>query len=766
MTVRYHRLFLLVAVLFAIPLLVRPTAAHAQDARIDWAGCSHIILPQARAWNTAGGAAIEITGVFADVRIHEQTATTTIEIGLRNPGRTRAEAVLVLPTPDGAAVSGFAFDGLSAEATAHILPRDVARRIYDDIVAKIRDPALLEFAGYNLLRTSVFPIEPGGFQKVRLTYEHLLPAHDGRIDYALPRTEALGVRTPWSIRVRLTSARPINTAYSPSHPLVFERISDHELHAQVDKASPTAPGPFLLSYLRGGQDVAASLFAYPDDDGGASGGYFLLMAGAPISVANDPNRLDREVTIVIDRSGSMAGEKMDQVRAAALQIIEGLDDGERFNIIDYSTRVAMFADAPVEKRRETILEARTYLASIRPNGGTNIHEALQRALGQPASPKCIPMVLFLTDGLPTVGETSEVRIRDLVATANPHRRRVFTFGVGSDVNAPLLDRIAELTRAVAINVLEGENVEMKVARMFRKLYGPVLSDIRLSVLDENGRESTRLVRDLIPEQPGDLFEGDQLILLGQYLDGRPKTFRLAGDYLGQERTFDFRFAFDAASRENLFVPRLWATRRIADLVDEIRQAGAESAGALQTVGGGGLPAHYQELVDEIMRLSTKFGVLTEYTAFLAAEGQDLGRWNDMVAACSNNLWRGAVQTRSGRQAVSQSMNQKALASQRVRNFDNRLYDAEYNVVEFGSVQQIADLTFYRTGEQWVDARLIASRRADAAPDEVVTFGTPRHRAIVDRLVRERRQGAVSLRQDTLLLLDGRIVLILAPGDGC
>ena len=178
--------------------------------------------------------------------------------------------------------------------------------------------------------------------------------------------------------------------------------------------------------------------------------------------------MQREVTLVIDRSGSMAGPKMDQVRAAALQVIEGLADGESFNIIDYATTVERFATKPVVKNRETVLKARRYLANLRPTGGTNIHDALVEALGQPATKGALPIVLFLTDGLPTIGNTSEVAIRTVVQKGNPHKRRLFTFGVGADVNVPLLDRVAETTRATATYVLPKEDVEVKVGRVFQK----------------------------------------------------------------------------------------------------------------------------------------------------------------------------------------------------------------------------------------------------------------------------------------------------------
>ena len=299
-------------------------------------------------------------------------------------------------------MSGFAFQGSASEPTAQVLPRGDARRIYDDIVRQVRDPALLEFAGYNLIRSSVFPVEAGGTQQVRLTYENVLQSDGDRIDYLLPRSESLLAHVPWQISVEIESKSPISMIYSPSHDVIEDLREPRRIKLHVDPASASGPGAFRLSYLREGNGVTASMFAYPDPKVG--GGYFLLMAGLPARIDEAQAQQQREVTLVLDRSGSMAGGKLDQVRSAAMQIIEGLGDGEMFNIIDYSHAIAAFAEHPVTRTAKNVTAARAYLQSVRPNGGTNIHDALVEALRQDPTRDMLPIVLFLTDGLPTVGK--------------------------------------------------------------------------------------------------------------------------------------------------------------------------------------------------------------------------------------------------------------------------------------------------------------------------------------------------------------------------
>ena len=736
--------------LFSV-FVVQSRLAQGRAAR-PWA--SSVVVPQSRAFPIRNGRPVEITGVAAAVAIVEQVATTTLDISLRNPTRRRLEAELLVPVPVAAAVRGFTYQGAGAEPSAEVLRKEEARRIYDSIVAKVRDPALLEFIGYNLIRTSLFPVEANATQKVRLVYEHLLPRDGSRVDYDLPRSESLEYRVPWDIRVTIRSKRPISTVYSPSHKIDVTRRGPAAMAATVAKSAGTEPGPFRLSYLIEGEGVTASLIAYPDPK--INGGYFLLLAGLPADPAPAAGAaaIKREVTLVLDRSGSMNGEKIEQVREAALQVLAGLDEGEAFNIIPYHTGVDQFADAPVPKTPQTEKAARAYLKSIKARGGTNIHDALVEALRPKPLAGALPIVLFFTDGLPTVGQTSEAVIRDVAMKANRHHRRVFTFGVGVDVNTPLLDKIASETRGTTTYVLPKEDVEVKVAQVFKRLVGPVLADPELAMVGPDGKPALGRVKDLLPSRLPDMFEGSQLVLLGQYVGEDPLTFRLSGNYMGRPRTFRFTFALDKATTRNAFVPRLWATRKIALLVDAVRQLGANGTPAVAHAAAAADP-RVKELVDEIVRLSTEFGILTEYTAFLAREGSDL---NEVLAETGRTLSRRAIQERSGLGAVSQGLNMQFRSSQIYLNRGNAYFDAKMNRVSVSSVQQVNDRAFYRRGARWIDSRIL--NRADTAkPDQVIAFGSPEFRALASRLAQQNRQGSIALQGDILMVVNGQTILV-------
>ncbi len=730
------------------------SSSYSASSRRDYSS-SYLIVPQARAFVSSVSPAgrVEVSEVDAGVEISEQVATTTLDISLTNTSSSRQEAQVLIPVPEGAVLRGFTFQGGAAEPKAELLTKEEARRTYDAIVAKIRDPALLEFIGCNLIQSSVFPVQPRSGQKVRAIYEYLLPRDGDRVDFTLPRTESLDYRVPWRIGVKIKSKAPIGTVYSPSHRIETVRRSESSVSVRLSAAASTDPGPFRLSYLLQRSEMTASLLAYPDTATG--GGYFLLLAGAPARPATAAT-MKRELILVLDRSGSMAGEKLEQVRAAALQVLEGLDDGETFNLIVYNEAVETFALEPVAKTEETMRAARAFIRSLRVRGGTNLHDALQEALRMKPAADALPLVLFLTDGLPTVGQTSEKVICELAARGNPHHCRVFTFGVGVDVNTPLLDKLALETRAASTFVLPKEDIEVKVGQVFKRLSGPVLAEPSLHVQDGAGKPALGRVRDLLPARLPDLFEGDQFVLLGQYFGDEPLAFELRGTYAGHERTFRFRFDLEKATTKNAFVPRLWASRKIAVLTDAIRDLGADGGPGPQP-NRPRIDPRMKELVEEIIRLSKEFGILSEYTAFFAREGTDLGQPANVLVQALDNFNQRAASTRSGWGAVNQSLNNGYQRSQLELNGRNAYYDSNLNRVEITTVQQVNDRAFYKRGNRWVDSALMDD--TNSVPPRVVAVGSEEFRKLSERLATENRQGAVALQGEILLRVGKEQILV-------
>lgn len=741
-----------------------------------------IVPPARRTMHHRFAQAVRLSQANVAVTIDDQVATTSMELVLSNPAGTPQQAELIVPVPDGVTIRGVQYDGTGPEPVAKILPRDEARGIYDAIVRKAMDPALVEFAGYNLIRTSAFPIPAGATQKLTVIFEQVLRADGDRIDYVLPRSESLGEGgVLWTVKVTVNCQGGIGTVYSPSHDLAIERPSGTRAVASSMGGKQLSAGAFRFSYMKLPEKsgmISASLIAYPDASiGDGTGGYFMLLATLPKPSSVDAAKARREVVLVLDRSGSMGGEKIEQARKAAIQVIDGLELGESFNIIDYSDSIASFSDKPVVKSAESADKARRYLQGIQHGGGTNIHDALIEGVRQPPTQGALPMILFLTDGLATVGERGEIAIRDAVKAANRSNRRIFSFGVGYDVNAPLLSTLSDSSRGATTMVLPGEDVEMKVSQVFARLSGPILMDPTLAALDASGSASTRAVREMLPSRLGDVFQNDQIIVLGQYTSDKPLRFRLSGHHFTRDVVYECSFPTTSASARNGFVPRIWATRKIAALTDELRQAAA-----------GGQPsddARNKELVEEIVLLSTRWGVMTEYTSFLATDESSrlaefdlqsvIGGGGNVAATPAEappspgasksykrakEMLRDGGEERSGAAGVAQQENY-ALRQQAVNSASTLAYlGADMKETTVTGVQQVGDRVLFRRGGRWIDS--ILGGKEETEPEVTVEFGSDEYMSIVQRLCIEGRQGLLAMGGDVYMVFDGKRTLVKGP----
>lgn len=722
-----------------------------------------------------------VNAVDVDVRITDAIARTEMKITVQNFGTSRSQAQLVLPVPAGATISTFGIDGIGDEPTAQLLPRAEATRRYHEIVRSMTDPGLLEFVGNAMIQSSVFPVEPGGQRTMTIVYEQSLEAHGGRVEYVLPRSASMASNhIGWTIDIEVQSSGAMGPVFSPSHPIVTKPVTDKL--ARVGVPVLNEPGAFRLYAMLGSGDQATTLL-YPDADDPDSG-YFMFVADAP-TIADQQDqglidRIQREITIVIDRSGSMNGEKIVQARESAKQVVRGMNMGEFVRVIDYADDVRSFSDQAVELTPESVEQIVAYIENIQSRGGTNLHGALMESLRAEATPNTLPMVLFLTDGLATVGTTDESSIRKDAQGANASERRVFTFGVGYDVNAPLLDGIAMDTRADSTFVLPGEDVEIKVGQVFDKLDGPVMIDPVFIAYPQHAAPAADLVMPRItsvePSELSDLFSGSRVVILGRYEGGQPMRLQLASR--GEQdasRRITAVLDPEQASNQYAFVARLWAQERINALLKEIRLASAD----------GSQPN--QELVDEIVRLSLEHGIMSEYTAFLADETMDLARASSFSGTIQVvDGMAESNRSRSGQSAVAQSQNRKnqdsdaalfaitaaeeeqgddyKYAGAKVQRLgqitSNTYYDANMRQISVQTVQRGLQGTIYRKNNQWFDAQL--GQEADQEPDQTVEFDTEAYWALLEDLTTQNRQWILGNRGDIYLLNHGQRVLVKNP----
>lgn len=524
-----------------------------------------------------------------DVRVMGRVAQVTVEDWFENRGPRLGEGMYVYPLPGEAVFSNFSLYQGDEELRGETMDADRARQIYHEIVRRRKDPALIELVGHGLIRARVFPIAAGESRKITLRYTQVLDrAGDAlQLRYAGPR-EGGGALTGIT-KLSLTAiGDAFGEPFSPTHQLEVDRDGEElrvrpatDLHGDLSIFLPLA-----------GRNVGISLVTHR---AAADDGYFMLtLSPGQADVAITP----RDITAVVDVSGSMSGAKLNQTKAALRQLLSSLGPRDRFRLIAFSNYVRANESGWSQATGAEIQAARDWIDELAADGGTNIAGALEEAMRMESPADRLPIVVFLTDGLPTVGERDPERIAD-AADRQRDRHRVFAFGVGYDVNTYLLDRLSAAGRGSTEYVEPGEDVERVVSLLAGKVTQPVLTDLVL------GDAPVELV-ELYPRELPDLFAGEELVLFGRYRGSGSGAVEIRGRRGGRAETFaaDIEFADRAA---NDFIPRLWAARKLGELTRQVRINGPDP-----------------ELIEAIRSTALRYGLLSEYTAYLVQEPLEEG----------------------------------------------------------------------------------------------------------------------------------------------
>jgi len=545
-------------------------------------------------------APLEVTSHRVDVKIDGQVAVTSIDQEFYNPNDQRLEGVYMFPVPKGAHIDKFSIDIGGKMVDAELLPADKARFIYEDIVRRTRDPALLEYAGRDLFKVRIFPIEPRSRKPIKITYTELLRSDTGAITYLYPLSTEKFSAQPiknLSVKIELKSAEPLTSIYSPSHKVEVKRDGPNRAVIGYEGKDEKPDTDFQIVYgTENKEKIGLSLLDYKAD---SDDGYFLLLAAPTVEKNSKP--APKDIVFVVDTSGSMAGAKLQQAQKALRFCVENLNAEDRFEIVRFSTEAEPLFNSLVVADPDHRKRANEFIDNFKPIGGTAIADALQAGLKVRPDKSDRPfMVIFLTDGLPTVGTHNADDIVAQVRKASGVR--IFSFGIGSDVNTQLLDQIAESTRAFSQYVLANEDLEVKVSNFYTRIKEPALTNLRLEF--SGGVRTTKMYPSELP----DLFKGDQLVVAGRYTGSGDVEAKLTGIADGREQTFTYKLKFSDRTTTNDFVPRLWATRRVGFLLDEIRIHGETT-----------------ELRDEATDLARRYGIVTPYTAYLIVEDEDRRR---------------------------------------------------------------------------------------------------------------------------------------------
>ena len=528
--------------------------------------------------------------------IEEGVAKTTVEQSFLNQNPVVLEGTYLFPISDEASITEFTMTMNGKVVKGEVVEKDKAREIYEGIVRRQRDPALLEYAGKRLFKASVFPLTPNAPVDISLTYVEQLRNEAGLYEYRYPlRTQSYspGYVGTVAVAVSVRAAAGVKTVFSSSHQVSRSVKSDAQVDVAFEGREMEASKDFNLYYSTAAGGVG---FALLSDHSAVDGGWFMMTLAPKREYAKE-EIAPKDVVFIVDTSGSMRDDqKMEQARQALKQGLKTLAPTDRFQIVGFSTDVRSFAERMMEASEAVIAEALLWVDKLSADGGTNIADALTTGLKVlPIETGRVGMVVFLTDGTPTVGETRAPEILKAAMAANARKARIFVFGVGHDVNTQLLDSVAEDSRGARDYVVPGQNMEIVLSRFFDRVAYPVLSDI---VVQVDGVK----IDEVYPKVMPDLFKGSELALFGRYSGSGTHAVRVKGKVAGKEVEYVFEGKFVDKKSDRDFIATLWARRKVGYLWDQIRLNGFNN-----------------ELKDEIVRLGKKYAIATPYTSFLVTE---------------------------------------------------------------------------------------------------------------------------------------------------
>lgn len=653
-------------------------------------------------------ASYRIKALSVQARLSDQVAVVEVSQSFVNTGSRQMEVCFVFPLPYDGAVDRLTLMVDGKEYPAQLMAADEARRIYQEIVRKNQDPALLEWLGSGMFKTSVFPVPAGAERTVSLRYSQLLRREHGLTDFLFPLSTAKYTSQPvekLEFRLAIEASAPLKNVYSPTHDVKIERPDDRRAVVTMTAANQVPQSDFRLMYDVGDQPLSAKVLSYRPQEN--EPGYFLLLA-TPQTAGAMTAAPEKTVVLVVDRSGSMQGKKIEQAREALKFVLRQLRPGDRFNILSYASEVEAFRPELQKVDDSSRAAALAFADGLFAGGSTNIDGALSRALAmlEGVEPPCY--VLFLTDGLPTVGERNEAKIVENARSRNTGKARVITFGVGYDVNSRLLDKLARANYGQSQYVRENEDLEEHVSRLYAKISDPILTDVQVHFAWEGQPAGQAApVNRMYPAAVHDLFAGEPLVLVGRYHQPGNAEITVSGNLAGQPQSFKFPAAFVATSGDEsvAFVERLWAVRRIGEIIDELDLHGQN-----------------EELVKELVALSTRHGVLTPYTAFLADETASTREVASNVRRAAENLDRLAqTEGKAGfaQRAYKNQLQQAANAAQAgVSGGGGQavVVDADKDhAVAVQTVKQVGNRAFYRRcdDQRWVDSTVTEEMEREA-----------------------------------------------------
>ncbi len=669
------------------------------------------------------------------VSIQDQLAVTRVDQVFYNPNTWQVEGTYVFPLPVDAAVSGFTLWVDGKPVSGEVLSAEQARRYYDEVVRGLRDPALLEYIDRGALRAVLFPIPPGGERRIELEYSQALTAENGLVRYIYPLSTEKFSAQPLEdvqIRVEIRDRQAIRAVYSPSHPVGTDRQNENQVVVGYEAKNVLPDSDFSLYYSIG-ESEALHLFSYrnPADLLDPDGFFMLLLAPSPVK---SPEPVDKDVLLVLDRSGSMDGEKFQQAQAALRYILRQLNPRDRFYLQAFSTGIETYAAGlrPASEANEAL----GWVDRLSAVGSTDINRALLEAAAV-VDEERPTYLIFLTDGLPTEGVVDANEILRNFAGSAPDNLRLFSFGVGYDVDTVLLDSLSQEHHGLSTYVRPSEPLDEVLSAFYQRISTPVLTDLALDF-------GNFVTYDLYPVPLPDLFAGTQVIVVGRYRTGGSTNIILRGEVNGRQQVFNYpRQAFASDSRGqpgNLeMLPRLWATRKVGHLLNAIRLLGPQ-----------------KETIEQIVKLSIRYGIITPYTSYLVKDPMPLGaEAQERIAEEAFGAAEAAPLEASGKAAVDRAAQEGQMQSADVAPAAPQ--PGQAGEVPGTTIRVVGPRTFVFQEGAWVDTTFDPQQMKA----QEIVFLSDDYARLLD--LRPDIAPALALGDQVTLVVDGLAYRILLEG---
>lgn len=642
----------------------------------------------------------KIQELAVNVNLIDQIAKVQVSQSFVNTGSRAMEVCFVFPLPYDGAVDRLTFLVDGKEYDAKLLDAKEARRIYEGYIRRNQDPALLEWMGTGMFKTSVFPVPAGAKRTVTLRYSQVCRKLDGLTEFLFPLSTAKYTSHPVEnlrFAVNIQSQAAIKNVYSPTHSVEIKRPDDEHAVIRMHKKNQVPNSDFRLFFDIGNKAVGTSVLSYrPKKD---EQGYLMMLVSPEIKKQAD-KQMKKNILFVVDRSGSMSGKKIEQAKSALKFVLNNLNKDDLFNVIAYDSEVESFQPELQKYSDKTRKQAIGFVEGIFAGGSTNIDGALSTALAMLQDNKRPSYVVFLTDGLPTAGETGLTRIVDNARKNNKVRARIFNFGVGYDVNSRLLDKLARVCYGQSLYVRPNEDIEDHVSKLFHRIGAPAMTDIAIKVdLEGQNPEDGSAINRLYPRDAYDLFAGDQLVLVGRYKNAGNAKVTVSGTVDGKKLSFSFPAKLSKKSKDetNAFVEKVWASRRIGEIIDEIDLQGKN-----------------KELIDELIKLSTKHGILTPYTSFLADDNvspQDLasnrGRADRALSALDKEFGQAGFAQRDAKAKFQRAAQAPAGGAAVYKSAESG------KSVAIHTIQNVGNKTFFYRNQCWIDSAATEATKKNA-----------------------------------------------------